>query len=107
MILAEAAQKLRLPIISKDGEIQDDDIEKLSIMSRSSLDSISTGLTISSSSNSTNYTTANSATSVGNNAVNAIDMVEPGVGGVSNRFLGITPAYLWQSQLQQTPLSMV
>ncbi|KAF5478911.1 hypothetical protein F2P56_005433 [Juglans regia] len=106
MFLAEAAQKLRLPLISKDGEIQEDDIEKLSIMSRSSLDSTSTGLTISSSSNSTSYTTANSTTSVANNAVNASDMVEPGVGGVPNRFLGITPVYLWQSQLQQTPLSM-
>ncbi|KAG6634606.1 AUGMIN subunit 4-like isoform X1 [Carya illinoinensis] len=104
MMLAEAAQKLRLPLISKDGEIHEDDIEKMSTMSRSSLDSTSTSVTISSSSNSMNYTTANSATSAANNSVIAGDMVEPGVGGVPNRFLGITPAYLWQTQLQQMPL---
>ncbi|XP_062168910.1 AUGMIN subunit 4 [Alnus glutinosa] len=106
MVIAEAAQKLRLPLISKDGEVQEDDIEKLSIMSRSSLDSTSTSATMSSSSSSTNYTTANSTTSVANNAVSAGDVGEPGVGGVPNRFLGITPAYLWQTQLQQLPFSM-
>lgn len=95
MVIAEAAQKLRLPLISKDGEIHEDDIERLSIMSRSSLDSTSTSVTISSSSNST-Y-----------NTVGAGDLVETGVGGVPNRFLGITPAYLRQTQLQQIPLSMV
>lgn len=107
MVIAEAAQKLRLPLISKDGEVQEDDIEKLSIMSRSSLDSTSTSATMSSSSNSTNYTTANSTASVANNAVSAGDVVEPGVGGIPNRFLGITPAYLWQTELQQLPFSMV
>lgn len=106
MVIAEAAQKLRLPLISKDGEVQEDDIEKLSIMSRSSLDSTSTSATMSSSSNSTNYTTANSTASVANNAVSAGDVVEPGVGGIPNRFLGITPAYLWQTELQQLPFSM-
>ncbi|KAB1215197.1 hypothetical protein CJ030_MR4G025835 [Morella rubra] len=94
MVIAEAAQKLRLPLNSKDGEIHEDDIERLSIMSRSSLDSTSTSVTISSSSNST-Y-----------NTVGAGDLVETGVGGVPNRFLGITPAYLRQTQLQQIPLSM-
>jgi HAUS augmin-like complex subunit 4 len=33
MVIAEATQKLRLPFISKDGEVQEDDFEKLSIMS--------------------------------------------------------------------------
>ncbi|GKV19126.1 hypothetical protein SLEP1_g29420 [Rubroshorea leprosula] len=66
-------------------------------MSRSSLDSTSTSLTISSSSNSLNYSNnAAAATS------SASDAVEPGVGGVPNRFLGITPVYLWQNQLQHT-----
>lgn len=46
----------------------------------------------------------NSTTSV--NALGSNDS-EPGVGGVPNRFLGITPTYLWQSQLQQTPLTVV
>ncbi|KAK0600189.1 hypothetical protein LWI29_012627 [Acer saccharum] len=46
-----------------------------------------------------------SSTSVANSTLNATD-AEPGVGGVPNCFLGITPGYLWQTQLQQTPLSM-
>ncbi|GKV42683.1 hypothetical protein SLEP1_g50063 [Rubroshorea leprosula] len=97
LVVAEAAQRLRLPLISKDGEIHEEEIEKWSIMSRSSLDSTSTSLTISSSSNSLNYSNnAAAATS------SASDAVEPGVGGVPNRFLGITPAYLWQNQLQHT-----
>ncbi|KAK6229728.1 HAUS augmin-like complex subunit 4 - like 1 [Theobroma cacao] len=99
LVVAEAAQRLRLPLISNDGEIHEEEIEKWSIMSRSSLDSTSTSLTISSSSNSVNY--ANSAAA----ANNAGDLGEPGV-GVPNRFLGITPAYLWQTQLQRVPLSM-
>ncbi|BBG98970.1 hypothetical protein Prudu_008508 [Prunus dulcis] len=108
MIVAEAAQRLRLPLISKDGEIHEEEIEKCSTMSRSSLDSISTSVTISSSSNSTNFNTATSTSSAANNnlSLSATDAVESGVGGVPNRFLGITPAYLWQTQLQQTPLSM-
>ncbi|PON51498.1 HAUS augmin-like complex subunit [Parasponia andersonii] len=106
MVVAEAAQRLRLPLISKDGEIREEEIEKCSIMSRSSLDSTSTSVTISSSSNSTNYTTANSTPSAANNIFTSATDTEPGVGGVPNRFLGITPAYLWQTQLQQNPLSM-
>lgn len=102
MVVAEAAQRLRLPLISKDGEVREDEIEKCSIMSRSSLDS-----TISSSSNSMNYTTANSTSSAANIIMSGGADTEPGVGGVPNRFLGITPAYLWQTQLQQNPLSMV
>lgn len=101
MVVAEAAQRLRLPLISKDGEVREDEIEKCSIMSRSSLDS-----TISSSSNSMNYTTANSTSSATNIIMSGGADTEPGVGGVPNRFLGITPAYLWQTQLQQNPLSM-
>lgn len=106
MVVAEAAQKLRLPLISKDGEIHEDEIEKCSIISRSSLDSSSTGVTINSSTNSTNYTNA-SAIGAGTPSHGATDTSDPEVGGVPNRFLGITPAYLWQSQLHQVPLSMV
>ncbi|XP_052208618.1 AUGMIN subunit 4 [Diospyros lotus] len=109
LVVAEAAQRLRLPLISKDGEIHEEEIEKWSIMSRSSLDSTSTSVTIGSSSNSTNYTniTAISTTTGSNNALpsSSNDAAEPGVGGVPNKYLGITPAYLWQSQLQQAPLS--
>ncbi|KAL8144201.1 hypothetical protein V2J09_017233 [Rumex salicifolius] len=108
LIVAEAAQKLRLPLFSKDGEIHEDEIEKWSIMSRSSLDSTSTSATISSSSNLTNYTSATS--SLANNALSfgGTDVGEPEIGGVPDRYLGITPAYLWQTQLQHmpTPLDM-
>lgn len=105
MVVAEASQRLRLPLISKDGEIQEEEIEKLSLVSRSSLDSTSTGVTISSSANSTNYTSASSTGSILNNSlsVSSTETAEPGVGGVPNRFLGITPAFLWQTQLHQTP----
>lgn len=111
MVVAEAAQKLRLPLISKDGEIHEEEIEKWSTMSRSSLDSNCTSITISSSSNSTNYTNV-SAVGAGTAATNALsgglaDSSELEVGGVPNRYLGITPAYLWQTQLQQLQLSMV
>ncbi|PIA57878.1 hypothetical protein AQUCO_00500058v1 [Aquilegia coerulea] len=106
LTIAEAAQRLRLPLISKDGEVHEEDIEKLSIMSRSSFDSTSTSVTIGSSSNSTNYANvlANSGSGVSSSplSVNATDFSEPEVGGVPNRFLGITPSYLWQVQLQQT-----
>ncbi|PIN08665.1 hypothetical protein CDL12_18751 [Handroanthus impetiginosus] len=110
MVVAEAAQRLRLPLISKDGEIHEEEIEKWSIVSRSSLDSTSTSVTISSSTNSTNYTNVSAigaAASASNPfSVGVTDASEPEVGGVPNRFLGITPAYLWQTQLQQAPLSM-
>lgn len=107
LVVAEAAQRLRLPLISKDGEIHEDEIEKWSIMSRSSIDSTSTSITISSSANSTNYTNISTNSSLGTNnnspSISNADAAEPGVGGVPNRFLGITPAYLWQTQLQRTP----
>ncbi|XP_061339534.1 AUGMIN subunit 4 [Gastrolobium bilobum] len=106
MVVAEAAQRLRLPLISKDGEVRDEDIEKLSVVSRSSLDSTSTSAMINSSMNSTNYTTPNSSVSGANYSLASADPAEPGVGGVPDRFLGITPAYLWQTQHQQTPLSV-
>ncbi|KAK1391849.1 AUGMIN subunit 4 [Heracleum sosnowskyi] len=109
LTVAEAAQKLRLPLISKDGEVHEEDIEKWSAMSRSSLDSSNTSVTISSSSNSTNYTNISAIGAGGaSNSVfssNATDTSEPEVGGVPDRFLGITPTYLWKTQLQQEPLS--
>ncbi|KAL0362831.1 UNVERIFIED_CONTAM: AUGMIN subunit [Sesamum calycinum] len=102
----KAAQKLASSL-SKDGEIHEEEIEKWSIVSRSSLDSTSTSVTISSSTNSTNYTNVSAigaGASVNNPfSVGVTDASEPEVGGVPNRFLGITPAYLWQTQLQQAP----
>ena len=75
-------------------------------MSRSSLDSTSSNVTMSSSSNSTNYATSTPSTAANSN-LNATDMSDPGIGGVPNRYLGITSTYLWQTQLHQAPLSMV
>lgn len=108
LVVAEAAQRLRLPLISKDGEVHEEEIEKLSVLSRSSLDGTSTSVTI--SSNSSNYTNI-SAINTGSSTNNvfpsgASDVGDPGVGGVPNRFLGITPGYLWQTQVQRAPLPM-
>ncbi|XP_055802335.1 AUGMIN subunit 4 [Solanum dulcamara] len=97
MVVAEAAQRLRLPLISKDGEIHEEEIEKWSILSRSSFDSTSTSITLSSSSNSIGAVPAASSACT----TSTTDATEPDVGGVPNRFLGITPAYLWQTQLHQ------
>ncbi|GJT55745.1 augmin subunit 4 [Tanacetum coccineum] len=107
-LVAEAAQRLRLPLISKDGEVHEEDIEKMSVLSRSSLDSTSTSITISSnSSNYTNITSINAGGSANNVfPTGASDMGDPAVGGVPNRYLGITPGYLWQSQVQHAPLPM-
>ncbi|CAI9088392.1 OLC1v1022701C1 [Oldenlandia corymbosa var. corymbosa] len=110
MVVAEAAQKLRLPLISEHGEVHEEEIEKWSVMSRSSLDGTCTSVTTSSSTNSTNYTNASvistGAAATATSIANVSDASEAEVGGVPNRYLGITPAYLWQTQLQQIPLSM-
>uniref|UniRef100_A0A7N0UXF8 HAUS augmin-like complex subunit 4 n=2 Tax=Kalanchoe fedtschenkoi TaxID=63787 RepID=A0A7N0UXF8_KALFE len=106
LVVAEAAQRLRLPLISKDGEVHEEDIEKWSVLSRSSLDSTSTSFTITSSSNSANYTSSAANTTTGNAPLANSDSAEPGVGGVPNRFLGVTHGYLWQIQLQQPPASI-
>ncbi|KAL8209770.1 hypothetical protein R6Q57_006502 [Mikania cordata] len=106
-IVAEAAQRLRLPLISKDGEVHEEEIEKMSVLSRSSLDSTNTSVTLSSnSSNYTNISTINKSGSTNVFPTNAFDAGDPTVGGVPNRFLGITPVYLWQTQVQHAPLAM-
>lgn len=109
MIIAEATQRLRLPLLSKDGDIHEEEIEKSSILSRSSFDSTTTSFTISSTSTSPNYAAATSTISAANNhlSLSATEVEEPEVGGVPNCFLGITPAYLWKTQLQQAPFDMV
>ncbi|GJT63990.1 hypothetical protein Tco_1015470 [Tanacetum coccineum] len=81
LVVAEAAQRLRLPLISKDGEVHEEDIEKMSVLSRTSIDSTSTSMTI--SSNSSNYTNVTSI-NVGGSTNNvfptgASDMGDPAV----------------------------
>ncbi|KAJ0481722.1 putative HAUS augmin-like complex subunit 4 [Helianthus annuus] len=97
LVVAEAAQRLRLPLISKHGQVHEEEIEK---MSRSSLDSTCTSITITST--SSNYTNVSSINTSGSTNIasptNASDAGDFTVGGVPNRFLGITPAYLWQTQ---------
>ncbi|XP_060209147.1 AUGMIN subunit 4 [Lycium barbarum] len=105
MTVAEAAQRLRLPLISKDGDIHEEEIEKWSTLSRSSFDSTSTSITLNSSSNSTYQTNASAIGAVpaasSASTTSTTDATEPDVGGVPSRFLGITPAYLWQTQSHQ------
>ncbi|KAI3804758.1 hypothetical protein L1987_26554 [Smallanthus sonchifolius] len=104
LVVAEAAQRLRLPLISKDGEVHEEEIEKMSLLSRSSLDSTNTSITV--SSNSSNYTNISSINAGGSTTNNAPDAGDAAVGGVPNRFLGITPGYLWQTQVQHAPSAM-
>ncbi|KAI0511263.1 hypothetical protein KFK09_011888 [Dendrobium nobile] len=106
LAVAEAAQRLRLPLLSKDGDVRKKEIEKWNTMSRSSLDSASS-MTLSSSSITTGYNNnyvdnSNISRTVGPPSI--FDNVELGVGGVPNRFLGITRSFLWQVQPQQTSM---
>ena len=111
LAVAEAAQRLRLPLLSQDGEVHEEEIEKLSTLSRSSFDSTLTSATPSSSSISTsynNYSSTASAVTVGaSHGSGGSEAVEPGVGGVPDRFLGITSDYLYQVQQEQPALSVV
>ncbi|KAK1278176.1 hypothetical protein QJS04_geneDACA007272 [Acorus gramineus] len=106
IVVTEAAQRLRLPLLSKDGAIHEEDIEKSSIKSRSSSDSTNTSFTVTSNSNSTNFTSSLASSGAAINSVfsaNVPESLEAGVGGVTNCFLGLTPSFLWQVQLQQAP----
>ncbi|KAI3755872.1 hypothetical protein L1987_55681 [Smallanthus sonchifolius] len=104
LVVAEAAQRLRLPLISKDGEVYEEEIIKMSLLSRSSLDSTNTSITV--SSNSSNYSNISSINAGGSTTNNASDAGDAAVGGVPNRFLGIMPGYLWQTQVQHAPSAM-
>lgn len=108
LIVAEAAQRLRLPLISKDGEIHEEEIEKCSIMSRSSLDSSATSTAPSFASMSYNSSYTSNSSGILSNAVpsNSSDTVEPGVGGVPNCFLGVTPIFLQQVQHEQPAMNV-
>lgn len=115
LTVAEAAQRLRLPLLSKTGEIQtqEEDSEKLS--SRSSFDSttptsISPGSTTNLYSNTTLSVTSASGSIAAINSYNTVGSdvaADPPIGGVADRFLGITPAYLYQTQREEPILSVV
>lgn len=109
LVVAEAAQRLRLPLLSKDGEINEEDIEKCSMISRSSLDSTATSISPSYISNSTSFN--DSVTSNSSGILSTVpsynsDAVEPGVGGVPNCFLGVTPSFLRQVQQEQPTMTV-
>ncbi|OEL15250.1 AUGMIN subunit 4 [Dichanthelium oligosanthes] len=110
LAVAEAAQRLRLPLLSQDGEVHEEEIEKLSTLSRSSFDSTLTSATPSSSSISTSYnnysSTASAATVGAAHGGGSSEVAEPGVGGVPDRFLGITSDYLYQVQQEQPAMSV-
>lgn len=91
-----------MPLLSKDGEIPEEEIEKWIIISRSSLDNTNTSITVSSSACSTASASTNS---VGGGITNIVtsasssNISELGVGGISNHFLGVTPGWLRQIYL--------
>ena len=107
LAVAEAAQRLRLPLLSQDGEAHEEEIEKLSTLSRASFDSTVTSATPSSVSTSyNNYSSTGSALTAAAGSGGS-ELVEPGAGGVPNRFLGITSDYLYQVQQQQPAMTVV
>lgn len=108
LAVAEAAQRLRLPLLSKNGDIHEEEIEKWNTMSRSSLDSASS-IALSSSSISigyNNYADNNNILRSVGPPPSVSDNAELGVGGVPNCFLGVTPSFLWQLQSQQASMAV-
>lgn len=100
LVIAEAAQRLRLPLLSKDGEFPEEELENWTTSSRVSIDSTAPSIRMSSS---TSTSSSNSTFLVNSSAVsamnNSFESGEAGVGGVVNRFLGITPGWLRQTHL--------
>nr|GMC51769.1 AUGMIN subunit 4 [Ipomoea batatas] len=149
-ILGLGAQRWRLPLISIDGEIQDDEIEKLSVLSTSSLDNTTPDAFL--LSKTTYYdlqlareemrkerphylkawvyevlelwlVAAEAAqrlrlplisrddeieewSVLSRSSLDSTNSSDPSIGGVPNQYLGITPNYLWETQLRQLLLSM-
>ncbi|XP_068649444.1 AUGMIN subunit 4-like [Aristolochia californica] len=98
LVVAKAVQKLRLPLIFKDGEINEENIEKMGSLLRNSFDSTSTSASFALSSNS--MSCSNGLVGLINNVYTS-GVADPGVCGVPNAFLGITASYLWRIRFQQ------
>jgi HAUS augmin-like complex subunit 4 len=107
LAVAEAAQRLRLPLLSQDGEVHEEEIEKLSTLSRASFDSTATPSSTSISTSYNNYSSTGSALTAAAAGSGGSELVEPGAGGVPDRFLGITSDYLYQVQQQQPAMTVV
>jgi hypothetical protein len=95
LVVAESAQRLRLPFLSKDGELPEEEIERGVSGARTSVESTpSSTRAFSISGNGSNAFLGSTATAIG-----GLESGEAGVGGVVNSFLGVTPAWLRQVHL--------
>lgn len=107
LVVAEATQRLRLPLLSKDGDLPEDDNQEWGNVSRSSFDSTTTSLSLSTITSVHTTTASTASATIASGGGKEPETVEPGVGGVVNRFLGITPAWLRQTHLIRVPFADV
>jgi hypothetical protein len=107
LAVSEATQRLRLPLLSKDGDVPDDDTAEWGNVSRSSFDSITTSISLSTTTTVHTTTASTASATVASGSGTQAEIVEPGVGGVANRFLGISPAWLRQTHLSRSVLADV
>jgi HAUS augmin-like complex subunit 4 len=107
LAVSEAIQRLRLPLLSKDGDVPDDDTAEWGNVSRSSFDSITTSISLSTTTTVHTTTASTASATVASGSGTQAEVVEPGVGGVANRFLGISPAWLRQTHLSRSVLADV
>ncbi|KAH9535570.1 hypothetical protein CY35_17G060900 [Sphagnum magellanicum] len=105
LAVSEAIQRLRLPLLSKDGDVPDDDTAEWGNVSRSSFDSITTSISLSTTTTVHTTTASTASATVASGSGTQAEVVEPGVGGVANRFLGISPAWLRQTHLSRSVLA--
>lgn len=103
LVVAEATQRLRLPLLSKDGDLPEDDNQEWGNVSRGSFDSTTTSLSLSTT--TTVHTTSASTASATIASASQTEVTEPGGGGVVNHFLGITPTWLRQTHLIRAPFA--
>jgi len=105
LVVAEASQRLRLPLLSKDGDVPEDEAQDWGNVSRSSFESTTTSVSLSTTTTVHTTTASTVSATVASGGGAKDETVEPGVGGVVNRFLGITPAWLRQTHLVRAPFA--
>ncbi|KAL3695566.1 hypothetical protein R1sor_009642 [Riccia sorocarpa] len=108
LVVAEAAQRLRLPAITKDGEHPEEEVtDKWSVNSRSSFDSSST-TSISTNTSVTSIVTSSTSPStffLAASGPNPPEAPDPVGGRPVNRMLGLTPEWFCRTQLQRAPFA--
>ncbi|KAI5079671.1 hypothetical protein GOP47_0005150 [Adiantum capillus-veneris] len=104
LVVAEAAQRLRLPHLSKDGELPEEDLDNGGLAVRTSVESAASS-TRTSSGTTASSSGSNSLVNTLLTATNATEAGEAGVGGVINKFLGVTPSFLRQVHLSKSPFA--